>query len=322
MRKNIAIRDAYGNALVDLGRNNKKIVVLDADLSHATRTDRFAQEFPDRFFNFGVAEQNMMGVAAGFALEGWIPFVNTFSFLACLRAGDQLRTSIAYPKLNVKIAAHHGGLSNFSDGVTHQSIFDLALVRSMPNMTVVVVADAYETKKAVQAIIECEGPVFLRLCKARVPLIFNFDKDHKFIVGKGNLLKEGIDMTIICTGVMVGRSLQAAEKLENQGINSRIIEIHTIKPIDEEIILKGAKDTKAIVTVEEHSIYGGLGGIVAEILAKKCPVSLEIVGIQDTFAESARSYDTLLDKYGLGVSDIMKAANKVIQKKERSSLLK
>ncbi|MCD6317578.1 transketolase family protein [Candidatus Aerophobetes bacterium] len=313
MKKSVAIRDAYGDALVQLGKNNRKVVVLDADVSHATRTNKFAQEFPDRFFNFGVAEQNMMGVAAGLAIEGWIPFVNTFSFLACLRAGDQLRTSIAYPKLNVKIAAHHGGLSNFSDGVTHQSIFDLALVRSIPNMTVIVVADAYETKKAVQAIAEWKGPVFLRLSKAEVPLIF--DEDHEFIIGKGNLLKEGTDITIVCTGVMVSRSMEAAERLEKQGINSRVIEIHTLKPIDKDIILNAAKETKAIVTVEEHSIYGGLGGAVAELLSREHPVPLEIVGIQDTFAESARSYDELLDKYALGISDIVEAVNRAVQRK-------
>lgn len=313
MSRKIAIRDAFGEALVDLGYENDKVMVLDADVSHSTKTIKFGEKFPDRFFNLGVAEANMMNIAAGFATCGFIPFVSTFSFLACLRAGEQIRTSVAYPELNVKIAAGYGGLSDSYDGTTHQSVCDIAIARSIPNMAVIIVADAQETKIAVPAIAQYEGPVFFRLSRAEVPVIF--DENHKFEIGKGNLLKEGSDVTLVATGIMVTRTLEASEQLEKEGINARIIEIHTIKPLDEKILIEAARETGAIVTVEEHNIYGGLGSAVAESLAKHQPVPLEMVGILDTFAESG-DYEGLLDKYGMGASSIVKAVRKILKRKK------
>lgn len=309
----IAIRDTFGQALLELGRENDKVIVLDADVSHSTKTIKFKEKFPDRFFNIGVAEANMMNIAAGLATTGLIPFVSTFSFLACLRAGEQVRTSIAYPKLNVKIAAGYGGLSDSYDGVTHQSVCDIAIMRSMPNMTVVVVADAPETKMAVKAIAEYEGPVFLRLSRAEVPVMF--DENHKFKIGKGNFLRKGSDITLVATGIMTAKALEASEQLEKEGINTRLIEMHTIKPLDEKILIEAARETGAIVTVEEHNIYGGLGSAVAEVLIKDNPVPMETIGIPDTFAESG-GYEELLDKYGMGVSHIVKSARKVLKRKK------
>jgi len=313
MNKKIAIRDAFGEALVELGEKNEKVVVLDADVSHSTRTIKFGERFPNRFFNLGVAEANMMNIAAGLATCGFIPFVSTFSFLACLRAVEQIRTSIAYPKLNVKIAAGYGGLSDSYDGVTHQSVCDIAIARSIPNLTVIVVADARETRIALSAIAQYKGPVFFRLSRAEVPVIF--DEDHQFQIGKGNLLKDGSDVTLIATGIMVARALEAADKLDNEGISTRVLEIHTIKPLDEKAVLQAARETGAIVTAEEHSILGGLGSTVAEVLAKNYPVPMEMIGILDTFAESG-GYEELLDKYGMGVIDIVEAAKKVLKRKK------
>ena len=314
MNKKIAIRDAFGEALVELGEKNEKVVVLDADVSNSTRTIKFEERFPDRFFNVGVAEANMMNIAAGLATCGFIPFASTFSFLACLRAAEQIRTSIAYPELNVKIAAGYAGLSDSYDGATHQSVCDIAIARSIPNLTVIVVADAQETKIAVPAIAQYKGPVFFRLSRAEVPVIF--DKDHQFEIGKANILREGSDVTLIATGVMVVRVLEAADKLENEGVSAGIVEIHTIKPLDERIVLQAAEETKAIVTAEEHSILGGLGSAVAELLVKHYPVPLEMVGILDVFAESG-GYEGLLDKYGMGVTDIVKAVKAVLERKKR-----
>jgi len=312
MNKKIAIRDAFGEALVELGEKNEKVVVLDADVSHSTRTIKFGERFPDRFFNLGVAEANMMNIAAGLATCGFIPFVSTFSFLACLRAAEQIRTSIAYPKLNVKIAAGYGGLSDSYDGTTHQSVCDIAIARSIPNLTVMVVADARETRIALPAIAHYKGPVFFRLSRAEVPVIF--DEDHRFQIGKGNLLKDGSDVTLIATGIMVARALEAADKLDNEGISTRVLEIHTIKPLDERIVLQAARETRAIVTAEEHSILGALGSAVAEVLAKNYPVPMEMIGILDTFAESG-SYEGLLDKYGMGIANIIEAAKKALKRK-------
>ena len=234
-----SIRDAFGRALVKLGEKNEKVVVLDADVSTSTRTAFFHDKFPDRFFNFGVAEGNMMDVAAGLALVGKIPFASTFSSLASLRALEQIRTSIAYPKLNVKIAGGYGGLSDFKDGPTHHSICDLAIIRSIPNMTLIIPADAIETEKAVYAVAQYVGPVYLRLSRAEVPVIF--DKNYKMEIGKGNLLKEGKDVTLIATGIMVARVLEAAKLLENkEKIDARVIEIHTLKPIDVDITIPRA----------------------------------------------------------------------------------
>ena len=308
-----SIRDAFGRALVKLGEKNEKVVVLDADVSTSTRTAFFHDKFPDRFFNFGVAEGNMMDAAAGLALVGKIPFVSTFSSLASLRALEQIRTSIAYPKLNVKIVGGYGGLSDFKDGPTHHSICDLAIIRSIPNMTLIVPADAVETEKAVYAVAQYVGPVYLRLSRAEVPLIF--DKNYKMEIGKGNLLKDGKDVTLVATGIMVARVLEAAKALEQEKIDARVIEIHTLKPLDVDIIIRAADETGAIVTAEEHSIIGGLGGAVAEVIAANKPVPMERVGIKDTFTESGE-YNDLLEKYGMGIEHIIVAVKKVMKRKK------
>jgi len=309
----VSIRDAFGRALVKLGEENKQVVVLDADVSTSTRTAFFKDKFPDRFFNFGVAEGNMMDAAAGMALVGKIPFASTFSSLASLRALEQIRTSIAYPKLNVKIAGGYGGLSDFKDGPTHHSICDLAIIRSIPNMTLIVPADAIETEKAVYAVAQYVGPVYLRISRAEVPLIF--DKNYKMEIGKGNLLKDGKDVTLVATGIMVVRVLEAAKALEQEKIDARVIEIHTLKPLDVDIIIRAADETGAIVTAEEHSIIGGLAGAVAEVIAANKPVPIERVGIKDTFTESGQ-YNELLEKYGMGVKNIIDAAKKVMKRKK------
>lgn len=309
-----SIRDAFGRALVKLGEKNEKVVVLDADVSTSTRTAFFKDKFPDRFFNFGVAEGNMMDVAAGLALVGKIPFASTFSSLASLRALEQIRTSIAYPKLNVKIAGGYGGLSDFKDGPTHHSICDLAIIRSIPNMTLIVPADAIETEKAVYAVAQYVGPVYLRLSRAEVPMLF--DENYKIEIGKGNLLKDGTDVTLIATGIMVVRVLKAAKVLEKEEkISAKVIEIHTLKPLDVDIIIRAADETGAIVTAEEHSIIGGLAGAVAEVIVEKKPVPMERVGIEDTFTESGQ-YNELLEKYGMGIQHIIIAAKKVMKRKK------
>ena len=296
MLKMIALRDSFGEALVELGRENSEVVVLDADVSSSTKTALFGKAFPDRFFNFGIAEANMMDAAAGFATVGKIPFASTFGFLTTLRAGEQVRSSIAYPNLNVKVCGSYGGLSDSFDGVSHQTIYDLAIMRATPNMTVVVVSDDILTRKAVQAIAKYRGPVYLRLCRNEVPVLEN--EDRTFEIGKGILLRDGSDVTILVTGVLVSKALDAAERLKKEGVRARVIEIHTLKPLDEEIIIKAARETKGIVTVEEHSSIGGLGSAVAECVVKHCPVRVEIIAIRDTFSETG-PYDVLLEKYVL-----------------------
>jgi transketolase len=309
-----SIRDAFGRALVKLGEKNEKVVVLDADVSTSTRTAFFQNKFPDRFFNFGVAEGNMMDVAAGLALVGKIPFASTFSSLASLRALEQIRTSIAYPKLNVKIAGGYGGLSDFKDGPTHHSICDLAIIRSIPNMTLIVPADAIETEKAVYTVAQYIGPVYLRLSRAEVPVIF--DENYKMEIGKGNLLRDGTDMTFIATGIMVARVLKATKILEKEEkISVRVVEIHTLKPLDVDIVIRAAEETGAIVTAEEHSVIGGLAGAVAEVIAENKPIPMERIGIKDTFTESGQ-YNDLLEKYGMGIKHIIDAAKKVIKRKK------
>ena len=311
MSKKIAIRDAYGEALKELGAKNKNVVVLDADVSHSSKSSLFGAQYPDRFFNVGIAEANMVAMAAGMSTSGKIPFVNTFAAFMVLRGADPVRSLIAYTKLNVKLAGAYTGLSDSYDGVSHHSIIDIAFMRALPNMTVVSVADAMETKKAVQAIAEYNGPVYLRLSRAEVPTIF--DDNYKFELGKGVQLTEGNDVAIIATGYMVQKSLEAAEQLKEKGINVRIINIHTIKPIDKEFIIKCAKETGAVVTVEEHSIYGGLGSAVAEVLVKECIVPMEIIGVQDTFTETG-AYELLLNKYGLCTENIINTIQKIIKR--------
>jgi len=312
MSKKIAIRDAYGEALKELGAKNKNVVVLDADVSHSSKSSLFGAQYPDRFFNVGIAEANMVAMAAGMSTSGKIPFVNTFAAFVVLRGADPVRSLIAYTKLNVKLAGTYAGLSDSYDGASHHSIIDIAFMRALPNITVVSVADAIETKKAVQAIAEYIGPVYLRLSRAEVPTIF--DDSYKFELGKGVQLTEGNDVTIIATGYMVQKSLEAAEQLKGKGINAKVLNIHTIKPIDRELIIRCAKETGAIITVEEHSIYGGLGSAVAEVLIKEYPVPMEIIGVQDSFAETG-AYELLLNKYGLCAENIINSVQKVMRRK-------
>ncbi|MCX5820044.1 MAG: transketolase family protein [Deltaproteobacteria bacterium] len=309
MAKMVAIRDSFGEALVELGRENPDVVVLDADISASTKTVLFGKAFPDRFFNFGIAEANMMDAAAGFAAAGKIPFASTFGFLATLKAGEQLRSSIAYPKLNVKVCGGYGGLSDSYDGVSHHSIYDLAIMRATPNMTVIVASDDILTRKAVKVIAGWKGPVYLRLSRNEVPVLDN--ENRNFEVGKGILLREGTDVTIMVTGILVSKALEAADELKREGIAARVIEIHTLKPLDEEIVVKAAQETKGIVTVEEHTVIGGLGSAVAECLVKHHPARVEMVGIRDTFAESG-PYDALLEKYILTNHAIQRSCRKLL----------
>lgn len=300
----IATREAYGQALVQLGKQSEDIVVLDADLSGSTKTGMFAEKFPDRFFNIGIAEQDLMSTAAGLSTCGKIPFASTFAVFATGRAFEQVRNSICYPNLNVKIAATHAGITVGEDGATHQSIEDLAIMRALPNMTVINPADAVEAKKAVRAAAKHEGPVYLRLGRMAVDTIF--DEDEEFEIGKGKILKEGKDIAIIATGIMVGEALKAANILQKDGIDAMVVDIHTLKPIDKEVILKAAECEK-IVTVEEHNIIGGLGSAVAEVLSEKKPTLIKRMGIKDVFGQSGKP-EELLKLYELTAEDIAKTA--------------
>jgi transketolase len=303
----IATREAYGQALAEIGEEIKDIVVLDADLSGSTKTAVFAKKYPERFFNMGIAEQNLMSTAAGFATCGKIPFASTFAIFATGRAFEQVRNSICYPKLNVKIAATHAGLTVGEDGATHQAIEDLAIMRALPNMTVINPADGIEARKAVRAAALYEGPVYLRFGRLAVETIF--DEDYEFEIGKGKVLKEGTDVAIIATGIMVGEALKAAEVLGKEGINAMVVNIHTLKPIDEEIVLKAA-ECGAIVTAEEHTVIGGLGSAVAEVLAEKKPTPMRRIGIKDQFGQSGKPGE-LLKLYNLTAEDIVKAAKEM-----------
>ena len=303
----IATREAYGEALAEIGEEIKDIVVLDADLSGSTKTAIFAKKFPERFFNMGIAEQNLMGTAAGFATCGKIPFASTFAIFATGRAFEQVRNSICYPGLNVKIAATHAGLTVGEDGATHQAIEDLAIMRALPNMTVINPADSVEARKAVRAAALHKGPVYLRF--GRLPVETIFDEDYEFEIGKGKVLKEGTDAAIIATGIMVGEALKAAEILEKDGIKATVVNIHTLKPIDEEIILKAA-ECGAIVTAEEHNVIGGLGSAVAEVLAEKKPTLMRRIGIKDEFGQSGKPQE-LLKLYNLTAEDIVKAVKEM-----------
>ncbi len=312
MMKLMHTREAYGQALVELGEKNPNIVVLEADISTSTKTCYFAREFPERFFNVGVAEQNEIGIAAGLTTTGKIPFVSTYSVFASMKACEQIRTSIAYPRLNVKIAVSHGGLTPGSDGVTHQGTESLGIMRTIPNMAVVMPADAVAVKKAVKAVAEYDGPVYLQFTRDPLPVIYN--DDFYFEIGKSFIIKEGKDITIIALGDMVSKALEAAEKLKLEGIEARVIDMHTIKPIDKEAIIKAAEETKGIVTVEDHNIINGLGSAVAEIIVESKLVPMERVGVKDTFAESGE-YGELLNKYGLSTSHIVEAAKRVLKRK-------
>jgi len=298
----IATRESYGNALAELGAEHKDVVVLDADLAAATKTGVFKKAFPERFIDCGIAESNMMGVAAGLATTGLVPFASSFAMFAAGRAFEQVRNSIGYPHLNVKIGATHAGISVGEDGATHQCNEDIALMRTIPGMVVISPADDVEAKAAVKAAYEHQGPVYMRFGRLAVPVI-NDRPDYKFELGKGVVLREGKDLTIIATGLPVSNCLEAAEKLAADGIDAKVINIHTIKPLDEELVVAAAKETGKVVTVEEHSVIGGLGSAVCDVLAEKAPTKVMKIGINDTFGESGPAVE-LLKKYGLDTDSI------------------
>lgn len=300
--KKIATRESYGNALAELGKLHEDVVVLDADLAGATKTSVFMKAFPERHIDCGIAEGNMMGVAAGLAATGKVPFASTFAMFAAGRAFEQVRNSIGYPKLNVKIGATHAGISVGEDGATHQCNEDIALMRTIPGMTVICPADDVEAKAAVAAAYEHEGPVYMRFGRLAVPVI-NDHPEYKFELGKGIVLREGKDVTIIATGLPVANCLEAAEKLAADGIEAKVINIHTIKPIDEELVVAAAKETGKVVTVEEHSVIGGLGSAVCDMLSEKAPTKTLKIGINDVFGESGPAAE-LVKKFGLDADSI------------------
>ena len=300
--KKIATRESYGHALVELGKEHEEVVVLDADLAEATKTGIFKKEFPERHIDCGIAECNMMGIAAGLAATGKVPFASSFAMFAAGRAFEQIRNSIGYPHLNVKIGATHAGISVGEDGATHQCNEDIALMRTIPGMVVINPSDDVEARAAVKAAYEHQGPVYLRFGRLAVPVI-NDRPDYKFEIGKGVVLKEGTDLTIVATGLCVNESLMAAAKLEEEGIHAQVINIHTIKPIDADLIAEAAKKTGKIVTVEEHSVIGGLGSAVCDVLCEREPVTVLKIGMNDVFGESGPAVK-LLEKYGLDAAGI------------------
>ena len=308
-----AIRDVYGDTLAQLGRENPDIVALDADVGSSSKSIVFGREFPKRYFNVGVAEANMVAMAAGLATAGKIPFANTFAAFMVLRAADPVRSLIAYTGLNVKLAGTYAGLSDSYDGASHHAIADIAFMRALPNMTVVSVSDPVEAELATRAVAEFQGPVYLRLSRAEVPVVLD-KSTYKFEIGKGVTLREGGDLTIVATGYMLIKALEAAELLAAKGIKARVVNIHTIKPIDRDLLIACAKETGAIVTAEEHNVYGGLGSAVAEVLSQSRPVPMEVVGVNDTFTESG-DYEKLLAKYGLSAANIVAHAEKVLKRK-------
>ncbi len=302
--KKIATRESYGNALAELGKEADNLVVLDADLAEATKTGTFKKAFHDRHIDCGIAECNMMGIAAGIAATGKVPFVSSFAMFAAGRAFEQVRNSVGYPHLNVKIGATHAGISVGEDGASHQCNEDIALMRVIPGMVVINPSDDVEAKAAVKAAYEHQGPVYLRFGRLAAPVI-NDGADYKFEIGKGVTLRDGKDITLVATGLCVSGALEAAEKLAADGVDARVINIHTIKPLDEELIIKAAQETGKIVTIEEHSVVGGLGGAVAEVLSEKCPTKMLRIGVEDTFGESGPAVQ-LLEKYGLDAAGIYK----------------
>ena len=302
--KKIATRESYGNALIELGKEHENLVVLDADLAAATKTGMFKKVFPERHIDCGIAECDMIGIAAGIATTGMVPFASTFAMFAAGRAFEQIRNSVGYPHLNVKIGATHAGISVGEDGATHQCNEDIALMRTIPGMVVINPADDVEARAAVYAAFEHEGPVYMRFGRLAVPVI-NDNPDYKFELGKGITLKDGKDMTIIATGLCVCESLEAAKMLAADGIDARVINIHTIKPLDEELVVKAAQETGRIFTVEEHSIIGGLGSAVCDALAEKAPTKVTKIGVEDTYGESGPAVE-LIHKYGLDAEGIYK----------------
>ncbi len=299
-----ATRQSYGEALEKLGEENNNIVVLDADLAGATKTNIFAKKFPERFFDMGIAEANMMGVAAGMSTCGKIPYVSTFAAFAAGRAYDQIRSSICYPKLNVKICATHSGITVGEDGATHQMIEDISLMRTLPNMTVMSVCDDIETKWAVKEISKINGPVYLRLARLATPIIY--EENQKFEIGKAIQIGDGTDATIFATGVTVAEAIKAKEILANRGINIRVVDVHTIKPIDKEMIVKSAKETKRLISVEDHNIIGGLGSAISEVLTDEYPCKLVRLGINDVFGKSGNAVE-LMEYFGLTSEKIVQS---------------
>ena len=312
MVQEVSVREVYGKTLVELGRENPDIVVLDADLSRSTMTQLFAREFPERFFDCGIAEQNMVGIAAGLAASGKIPFASTFAVFAPGRCFDQLRMSIAQPGRNVKLVATHGGITVGEDGTSHHSIEDLSLICSLPGFTVIVPADAIETAQAVRVAASSYGPFYIRLCRPKIPLVYN--GDYRFNLGKAVTMRQGNGATIIAIGLMVAAALAAAENLSREGIDCGVLNMPTLKPIDEAAIKKAAAETGAIVTVEEHLEHGGLGSKVAQVVARHHPVPMEILAIRDTYAKSGKPAE-LLRRYGLTAEDIEQAVRGVIKRK-------
>lgn len=309
--KKIATRDSFGNALVELGKEHENLVVLDADLAGATKTATFKKAFPERHIDCGIAEANMIGIAAGLATTGKVPFASSFAMFAAGRAFEQIRNSVAYPQLNVKIGATHAGISVGEDGATHQCNEDIALMRTIPGMVVINPADDVEARAAVKAAYEHQGPVYLRFGRLAIPVI-NDEENYKFELGKGIVLREGKDVTIVATGLCVGESLQAAEILAKEGIDAEVINIHTIKPLDEDLICASAKKTGKVVTVEEHSIIGGLGSAVCDALSAKQPTKTLKIGVNDVFGESGPAVE-LIKKYGLDGESIAKKVSSFVK---------
>lgn len=308
--KKIATRQSYGEALVELGAEHDDFVVFDADLAAATQTGKFKAAYPDRFFDAGIAESNMMGLAAGVATTGRVAFASTFAMFAAGRAFEQVRNSIGYPHLNVKIGATHAGISVGEDGATHQCNEDIALMRSIPGMTVIVPADDVEARAAVRAAYELDGPVYMRFGRLATPVI-NDRPDYSFEVGRAICMREGTDVTIVACGLMVAAALEAAEKLAADGIEAEVIDMHTVKPIDAEVIVASARKTGKVVTAEEHSVIGGLGSAVCDVLAEQCPVPVKKVGVQDVYGESGPAVD-LLKKYGLDADGVERAVRELL----------
>jgi len=306
-------RDGFGEALVELGKSNGNVIVLSADLTSSVRANWFRDKYPERFFNFGVAEQDMISTAAGFALSGKIPFACTFGIFASGRAWDQIRLSVCYMNLNVKIAGTHGGISVGPDGASHQALEEITLMRVLPNMTVIVPCDSEEARLATLAAASYPGPVYLRLGREPFPIITDYKDTYK--IGKALRMSDGADVTIIGTGIMIQEALKAQEELEKQGVSVRLVNLHTVKPIDKEEIIKAARETGAIVTAEEHTVIGGMGSAVAEVLAENCPVPMRMVGMKDRFGESGDALELMKD-FGLSAEGIVKAALEVLKLKK------
>lgn len=308
MAEKMATRAAYGKALVEIGAENPNLVVMDADLSKSTMTNEFSKTYPERFFNMGIAEQNLYGTATGLALSGKVVCASTFAMFASGRAFEIIRNSIGYTGANVKICATHAGITVGEDGASHQTFEDLALMRTIPGMTVVNPSDGVSARLLLKQVVDFDGPAYVRLGRAAVPVFYDETADIR--LGKGNVLRPGRDVTVIATGIMVAEAMLAASQLAEEGIDVRVIDMHTIKPLDEDIIIEAAKETGRIVTAEEHSIVGGLGSAVAEVLCRKCPVRVEMVGQHDTYGESGKP-DELKEKYGMTAADIVRAVREV-----------